>query len=248
VAPVSALEVDAGRVRPGSDRREPDPALAAGRALVRQLARRGVDVEPEVTRATALAGAQSLAEVQSPTVAELTELALQTSDNDLAESLLRLVAVRAGQPSTFAGGATAVLADLTSLGVPTQDAVLLDGSGLARGSAVPPAMLAALLVRAARGQPAALSALIEGLPVAGFSGTLEQRFTTGQPADAAGVVRAKTGTLTGVSALAGSTSVGRRPMVFVVMTDRVPSGATLQARADLDRFAAVLTAGAGGNG
>ena len=244
VSPVSALAVDAGRVQPGSDLREPEPALAAGRILARLLTRRGVDVAAEVTRATAPLGSQPLARVQSPTVAELAELALQTSDNDLAEALLRLVAVKAGQPATFAGGAAAVLGALSSLGVATGDMVLLDGSGLARGSAVPPATLADLLVRAAGGRPTALSALVDGLPVAGFSGTLALRFTTGRPRAVAGVVRAKTGTLTGVSALAGTTTVGGRPTVFVVMADRVPDGATLQARDELDRFAAVLTAGA----
>jgi D-alanyl-D-alanine carboxypeptidase/D-alanyl-D-alanine-endopeptidase (penicillin-binding protein 4) len=80
--------------------------------------------------------------------------------------------------------------------------------------------------------------------VAGFSGTLALRFTTGPPRAVAGVVRAKTGTLTGVSALAGTTTVDGRPTVFVVMADRVPDGATLQARDELDLFAAVLTAGA----
>ena len=54
------------------------------------------------------------------------------------------------------------------------------------------------------------------------------------------MVRAKTGTLTGVSALAGLASVGGRPTVLVTMADRVPIGATLQARDDLDRFAALL--------
>jgi serine-type D-Ala-D-Ala carboxypeptidase/endopeptidase (penicillin-binding protein 4) len=246
VSPVSALAVDAGRVRPGSEVREADPALAAGRVLARLLERRGIDVAADVTRAPAPAGAQPLAAVRSPTVAELTELALQTSDNDLAESMLRLVAVGAGQPATFAGGAAAVLAALAPLGVPTEGAVLLDGSGLARGSVLPPAMLAALLVQAAAGRPPALAALVDGLPVAGFSGTLALRFTTGRQQDVAGLVRAKTGTLTGVSALAGTTAVAGRPVVFVVMTDRVPAGATVQARDDLDRFAAVLTAGAGG--
>jgi D-alanyl-D-alanine carboxypeptidase/D-alanyl-D-alanine-endopeptidase (penicillin-binding protein 4) len=243
VSPVTALAVDAGRVRPGSDLRQPDPALAAGRALASLLTRRGVDVAPGVTRATAPVGAPSLATAQSPTVAELAELALQTSDNDLAEALLRLVAVHAGQPATFAGGAAAVLDELASIGVPTGGMVLLDGSGLARGSAVPPATLADLLVRAADDRATGLSALVDGLPVAGFSGTLALRFTTGAPRAVAGVVHAKTGTLTGVSALAGTTTVAGRPTVFVVMADRVPDGATLQARDELDRFATVLTEG-----
>jgi D-alanyl-D-alanine carboxypeptidase/D-alanyl-D-alanine-endopeptidase (penicillin-binding protein 4) len=243
VSPVSPLAVDAGRVRPGSDVREHDPALAAGHALARLLTKRGVDVAADVTRAMAPAGAQPLATVLSPTVAEIAELALQTSDNDLAETMLRLVAVKAGQPATFAGGAAAVVDALASLGLPTAGIVLLDGSGLARGSEVPPATLADLLVRAAGGSSPGLSALVDGLPVAGFSGTLALRFTTGPPRAVAGVVRAKTGTLTGVSALAGTTTVDGRPTVFVVMADRVPDGATLQARDELDRFAAVLTAG-----
>lgn len=245
VSPVSALSVDEGRVRPGSEAREADPALAAGRDFARLLARRGIDVEPRVARAAAPAGAAALAAVASPTVAEMVELALQTSDNDLAEALSRLAAIGAGQPATFDGGSAAAVGALTALGVPTEGVVLLDGSGLARGSALPPATLAALLRVAADGSHPALAALVDGLPVAGFSGTLALRFVAGLPRTAAGVVRGKTGTLTGVSSLAGTTTVAGRPVVFVVMTDRVPAGATLQARDDLDRFAAVLSAGAG---
>ena len=57
VSPVSALSVDAGRVRPGSVAREADPALAAGRELARLLRSRGVDVRPDVTRGSAAANA-----------------------------------------------------------------------------------------------------------------------------------------------------------------------------------------------
>ncbi len=245
VSPVSALSVDAGRVRPGSVAREADPALAAGRELAGLLRRRGAEVRPDVARGSASENAPVVAEAESPTVAEMVELALQTSDNDLAEALLRLAAVAQGQPATFDGGTTAVLGALTSLGVPTEGVHLLDGSGLARGSAVPPETLARLLLLAADGAHPDLASVLDGLPVAGFSGTLETRYVTGATATAAGLLRAKTGTLTGVSALAGTTSVGGRPVVFVVMADRVPEGATLQARDDLDRFAAVLSAAAG---
>jgi D-alanyl-D-alanine carboxypeptidase/D-alanyl-D-alanine-endopeptidase (penicillin-binding protein 4) len=239
VSPVSALSVDAGRVRPSADAREPDPALAAGRALARLLQKRGVAVEGEVARAVPPPDAEELAAVSSPTVAELVELMLTTSDNDLAESLLRLVAVAAGGAGTFADGTAEVTQRVSDLGVPTGGMKLLDGSGLARGSVIAPDTLARLLAAAADGSHPELDHLLTGLPVGGFSGTLWDRFGAGEPGTAAGLVRAKTGTLTGVSTLAGSASVDGRPVVFVVMSDAVP-GDTIAARNALDRFAAIL--------
>jgi D-alanyl-D-alanine carboxypeptidase/D-alanyl-D-alanine-endopeptidase (penicillin-binding protein 4) len=239
VSPVSALSVDGGRVTPTSDIREADPALAAGRAFARLLAKRGVTVTGEVARATVAPGAAELAAVESPTVAELVELMLATSDNDLAESLLRLVALGRDRPGTFADGTAAVGGVLADLGVPGDGTVLLDGSGLARGSAVAPETLGRLLVLASDGSHPELDGLVSGLPVAGFSGTLSARFGPGRTGSVAGLVRAKTGTLTGVSTLAGVASVDGRPVVFVVMADRVP-GDTLAARAALDRFVVTL--------
>ena len=239
VAPVSALSVDGGRVRPGDVAREPDPALAAGRELARLLGRRGVAVAGEVSRSTAPAGAPVIASVSSPTVGELVELMLEESDDDLAESLLRLVAVAAGRPGSFDEGTTAVVDALSALGLATEGAVLRDGSGLARTNLLAPETLGRLLGLAADGSQPRLGHLVTGLPIAGFTGTLSLRFGAGGPGDAAGLVRAKTGTLTGVSTLAGVASLGGRPVVFVVMADGVP-GDTLAARDALDRFAAVL--------
>lgn len=241
VAPVSALSVDAGRVRPSGTERVADPAVAAGTELARLLAARGVTVEGEVSRETAAGGAAVLASVSSPPVAALVERMLSASDDDLAESLLRLGAVAQGRPGSFAEGTAAVVAALAGLGVVTDGVELRDGSGLARTSAIPPGTLAGLLARAADGSVPDLGSLVTGLPVAGFSGTLADRFASGRAGQAAGLVRAKTGTLTGVSTLAGVTSAAGRPVVFVVMADQVP-GDTLAARAALDRFAATLAA------
>jgi len=240
VSRVSALSVDGGRVKPDADAREPDPAMAAGRDLAKLLAARGITVTDSVRRTTSPAGARTLAQVLSPTVAQLVEAGLSTSDNDLAESLLRLSAIAQGSPGTFTAGRDTVADVLGDLGVPTTGLDLRDGSGLARTNAIAPVTLARLLQVAAGTEHPVLRTLLTGLPVAGFSGTLEDRFTRPPSAFGAGLVRAKTGTLTGVSTLAGVTEQSGRTLVFVVMSDHVPTTGTLAARAALDRFAAAV--------
>jgi D-alanyl-D-alanine carboxypeptidase/D-alanyl-D-alanine-endopeptidase (penicillin-binding protein 4) len=85
-----------------------------------------------------------------------------------------------------------------------------------------------------------LRAVVADLPVAGFTGSLAYRFLTGDRAGL-GLVRAKTGTLTGVHGLAGvATTVDGSVLVFVAVADRVPLVDTLPARAKLDQIAAAL--------
>ncbi len=249
VAPVSALSLDGGRVRPGFAARSGEPAVAAGAQLAGLLRDRGLSVRGPVRRARAAPGAELLGMVSSPEMSSLVETMLSTSDNDLAESLIRLVAISRGHPATFAGGTSAVAEVLAELGVPTDGLALLDGSGLARGSRIAPETLGALLALAAgEGADPRLRPLVTGLPVAGFSVTLAELFDTAAAGSAgAGVVRAKTGTLTGVSSLAGV--VARRDpngpgqvrlLAFALMTDDVQVSNTLGARNALDRIAAAL--------
>jgi D-alanyl-D-alanine carboxypeptidase/D-alanyl-D-alanine-endopeptidase (penicillin-binding protein 4) len=114
---------------------------------------------------------------------------------------------------------------------------MVDGSGLAARDRLTVATLTAVL-RAIISRPS-LHAVLAGLPVAGWSGTLVDRYLTGGSRSGAGVVRAKTGTLTGVSALAGLVhdSSGRL-LVFAFDADRVRS--TDAADAALDELAAAL--------
>ncbi|MDP9399191.1 MAG: D-alanyl-D-alanine carboxypeptidase/D-alanyl-D-alanine-endopeptidase, partial [Actinomycetota bacterium] len=235
VAPVSALAVHR---TPGSQAPR-DPALAAGRQLAERLRAKRVELAGPVRRGRADAGAPELAATSSPPVAVLVEEALAASDNDVVEVLARLVAVAEGRPATAEGAAAAVGDVVTRLGVAPGDLRLLDGSGLARDTAVPPAVLARLLARALSAEHPELRPLVTGLPVGGFTGTLAGRFPPSTPG--AGSVRAKTGTLTGVSSLAGTVrDADGRVLVFAVLADSVPSGATDRARAALDRFAGTL--------
>jgi D-alanyl-D-alanine carboxypeptidase/D-alanyl-D-alanine-endopeptidase (penicillin-binding protein 4) len=236
VAPVSALMTDVGRLDPTrSTPRSPEPDLAAGRAFAAQL---GLPTSA-VARGSARSGATVLAEVRSVPLARMVEQMLLESDNVLAEALARQVAIAEGLPASFAGAADAVRRVLDRIGVPTGDLRLVDGSGLSPRDQVSPAVLVAVLRKVASVDHPALHALVPGLPVGGYDGTLDERYTSGPTAVAAGSVRAKTGTLNGVSSLAGIVADrDGRQLVFAFLADRV--GPILPAEEALDEAAATL--------
>jgi D-alanyl-D-alanine carboxypeptidase/D-alanyl-D-alanine-endopeptidase (penicillin-binding protein 4) len=242
VAPIQALEVDAGRVASGHyAQRSADPAMLAANRFAKELTRRGIRVNG-VRRLTGSGTTDTgavLGQVRSAPVSGLVEYTLTESDNTVAEALGHLVAVSAGGRAGFKEAGPAVLAQLRGLGVPVAGAVLTDTSGLGDGSRVPPQALTAVLALATDADQPQLRSILSGLPVAAVSGTLSGRFTGADHAVAGGVVRAKTGTLTGVSSLAG-TVVDRdgRLLVFAAMADQVKS--TVPARNALDRLATTL--------
>ncbi len=240
VAPVTALMVDGGRLRQGRGPRSTDPAPDAGRALA-ALLQPGAAVE--VARGPAPGGAAVLGEVSSAPVPQLVERMLTASDNDLAEALARRLAVETGRPASFAGASEALTEVLGEAGVEPGAVRLADGSGLSRDDRVEPAALTGLLVRAVSGEDERLAPLLTGLPVAGFDGTLAPRYRGGAALPAAGLVRAKTGTLNAVSALAGlvRTADGRL-LAFDLTSNSVPLGANRRAERALDALAARFAA------
>lgn len=238
VAPVMALEVNAGAI-PKKPGRQADPAMSAAQTFAALLGRRGIAVTGPVTRAGAPASASTLGTVRSAPVADLVEYALTMSDNTVAEALARLVAVKAGRPATFTDGGKAVLDQVARLGVPVDGDRLVGGSGLADGSSVSVTTLTGLLALAGSADHPQLRALLTGLPVAGASGTLADRFAARGQHGGLGVVRAKTGTLKGVNALAGLVvDVDGRLLAFAVLADK--TGGTDAARAALDDVAVAL--------
>ena len=134
----------------------------------------------------------------------MVEQMLLESNNVIAENLARHVAIATGHPASFAGAAAAETAVLSRLGVKT-GLTLVDGSGLSPEDKIAPAALVQLLALAASPQHPGLRAAVTGLPVAGFAGTLSpgQSVFGDIGGSARGVVRAKTGNLSTVAALAG---------------------------------------------
>lgn len=233
-AAITAVMADGGRASPLATVRSATPDLDAGQEFAALLGVPGA----VVTRGTAPAGAPQLAGVQSAPLGELVRQMLQLSDDVVAECLARQV-VDTG-PRSFATATAAVRAQLAAIGVDIGSG-LVDGSGLARADRIAPAATAAVLRAVVRDAP--LRPIVDGLPVAGWDGTLAGRYATGSAHGAAGDVRAKTGTLTGVSALAGFvTDASGRLLIFAVEADQVgPSYAdTLAAEAALDDVAAAL--------
>lgn len=221
-----------------------DPLSSTASAFRRALAGHGLTVAPVVKRVASLVGAPDLGVVRSAPLADVLALALRESDNALTESLARQAAFTAGRPTSFASVAAWVRETVAAEGVHLEGVTLVDTSGLSNGALVTARALGDVLTLAAGGQNPALQDVVAQLPVAGLSGTLADRFLKGAAHSAAGIARAKTGTLTGASALAG-TIVDRdgRLLTFAILADKIPPGVgTLTARAALDRFVATLAA------
>ena len=241
VGPVMGLSADQGRVGPTSDGRVDDPALRTAELFAAELEKRGLAVVGAPTAGAAPPGSETLAEVASAPMSALVEHMLVDSDNDAAEALLRQVAIARGRPGSFADGAAAVLGELTTLGIDVTGVTLYDGSGLSRENRVPPQVIAKTLALAAAGPRTELRPLIAGLAIAGTNGTLGQRFTTSASLPARGILRGKSGYLTGVVSLSGViVDASGRMLAFDVAADAVRPGAGLTVRAAWDRVAGVL--------
>ena len=255
VTPIVPLEVDQGRLTAAGQPedsddpynlapRSQDPAGTAASAFTELLTADGIHVtgSPQPQTATTKT---TLATVTSPPVSALVAQMLEESNNVIAENLARQVAVATGQPASFSGAAQAVIKELKRLGVST-GIHLVDGSGLSPRDSIAPVTLVKVLELAAGNQR--YRALLAGLPVAGFSGTLSagESVFSGISGAALGAVRAKTGNLGTVTSLAGlAYDKSGGVLVFALMADQIPSAGMLDEAADAIDAAASALAGCG---
>lgn len=248
MAPLYPLALNSARFDPAKTTgpRPQDPAMTAAQTFAARLteaaASAGLSVAPGVTRVRPGAspeGAKVLAEVQSATVGEQLDLMLQTSDNYLAEVMGRMTARGAGRAGSGKDAIAAVLQQVKDMGVPTDALRAADVSGLALANQVSARQLTDVVRAMTSGADTRLRAALAGFPVAGLTGTLEDRYTDAASAAGAGLVRAKTGTLNTVIALSGYVvDADGRLLVFSFVGNGLTPGAANKAA--LDRSASVL--------
>lgn len=143
--------------------------------------------------------ANEVAFVESPPLTDLVMETNQNSNNLYAEVLLRtLGAVSRLNPDEdpAISGLSALKDTLKEIGVDPQSYIIVDGSGLSRHNLVSPESLIQTLKAMDKSPYAELYR--QSLPASGVGGTLKNRF-----GDAVNLIQAKTGTMTGVSALSG---------------------------------------------
>lgn len=254
VAPITALTVDHARPRlaEGSFVRDPDPARFAAGRFAEQLTDAGIavtrieegaapalgspDAEPGEE---AVPGAIEVGRVESLPVSGIVERTLADSDNDAAETLAWQVALARGVAATPTGAARVLQEELIRLGLWGDGMAVADGNGIATANQVTADALVGA-VRRSLDEPA-LRAVALGLPVAGVTGTLHDRFEAPEAASGRGIVRAKTGTIRGVNTLAGhAVTDDGHPLAFALMTS---GGGQAAARAWLDGVSAALVGG-----
>lgn len=189
------------------------PAAHAAGQFAKVLRTDGIRVEGRSGAGTAPADAQELATVSSPPMRDLIRFTNVPSDNFLAEMLVKDLGAEFGGAGTTAAGVGVVKGQLAELGLTPQ---VVDGSGLSRADRTTPRQVVHLL-EAMHGQEVA-GAFEGSLAVAGRTGTIRRRMRGTAAQDRC---RAKTGTLIGVSALAGlCESAGGHTIAFAMLMTR----------------------------
>jgi D-alanyl-D-alanine carboxypeptidase/D-alanyl-D-alanine-endopeptidase (penicillin-binding protein 4) len=229
--PLSALIVARGKV---AGRTVDGPARAAAQAFRVALRAQGVRVGSGVATGVARANATLLADVFSPPVTRIVRVMNLASDNFYAEMLLKELGAHELGRGTTAAGARVTRSVLAARGVPLGGVRIVDGSGLSRYDRLTAQAVARLLV-SAREDPRVSGPFYGSLPIAGVSGTLDDRMTS---APAFRRVRAKTGTTSNASALSGYVSTR---YAFSILQNGSPIP-WWYARRGQDRFAQILAA------
>ncbi|MEA2493485.1 MAG: hypothetical protein QOJ29_1396 [Thermoleophilaceae bacterium] len=232
VGPLSALTLNHGY---DARRFQASPASFAAEVFRSTLKDDSISPGHAAASSPAPAGATVLASVESPPMVTLVRLTNKDSDNFFAETLLKDLGRDASGIGTTSAGVRAVRSFAATAGANVQ---MIDGSGLDHGDRASPRDVVKLLV--AERSRAEFPQFFDSLPIAGVDGTIHDRMRSGP---AKRNCRAKTGSLSGVSALSGyCTTRSGREVTFSFLMNGI---STSYARRLQDRMAQAI-AGWGG--
>jgi len=203
----------------------PNPATNAVTVLSGLLRARGVAVGA-VGEGAMPSALRPVANVESSPLSDVVGVMLQQSDNLAAELILKELGKRFGAGGSTAAGLAVVHDTLEKAGLPVGEVTAYDASGLDRADRATCGVLVALLERSGVGP----GSLLQAMPLAARDGTLAKRFTT---SPAAGRLRAKTGSLEGVTALSGWSDAERNArLVFSLLANGLATEASGRALED----------------
>lgn len=164
---------------------------------------------------------ERIAQVSSATVAEQAAYMMQHSDNMLAETLGRNLAVSLGREGSFEQARASIQETLEQNGIDTAGFHPVDICGLSGENKVTNRMIVQVL-EAIADSSAHTTLALDGFPVAGGSGTLALRFNSADTRQAQGYARAKTGTLYSVISLSGyGYSASGKTLVYSFITNDI---------------------------
>jgi serine-type D-Ala-D-Ala carboxypeptidase/endopeptidase (penicillin-binding protein 4) len=209
VGPLGALVVDGGfEVFTPPEARAADPAAHAASELALLAAERGIDLPLAAGSGVAPADGVTLAEVRSARLSEIVAAMVRESDNLAAELLVRELGRRGTGDGSTPAGTEVVVREIAAMGLPVDGLRLADGSGLEVTNKATCALLGDVL------RPGRLEQDVgDWMAVAGRSGTLAKRLVD---TPLQGKLAAKTGSLKGVTGLAGFVD-GRRRLSFALL-------------------------------
>lgn len=227
IAPVEPVMIEGGRIggSHGDLPRTHTPALDVAKALAERIG------ATDTGKGTAPADALVLATTESENLEQRLRRMMEESDNVMAEAIGRETAQHRGTPTDTGSSAQLTMDILKEHGFDLTGVSIVDNSGLSFDNLITPRLLDDILHAAATDET--LRPLLNTLPIAGGNGTLVDRY---DDLSGAGWVRAKTGTLTATSALAG-TVTSDRVYTFAFVSN---GSDILQARAAMDEMASVL--------
>ena len=213
-------------------------AIACGDLLKTTLLQKGIEVNGQVIIGTVPSEARIITTHLSPPLADIIKMMNKPSDNWIAELLFKTIGAEVkGEPGTWKKGRDVIAEFLGEIMEETPAHRFVDGSGLSRYNLLNAELLTKLLVYMYNNFEL-MPEFMASLPIAGVDGTLINRM---QGMYAEKVLRAKTGTLSGVSALAGYTKTADgEVLTFGILISHYVGSATT-ARGIQDKIGNYLT-------